>query len=86
MLHQQDALDHHKESGVMLPDEIYREPVAARIGRIPAVPFAYSIIECEVFGYQGVSYENSRVIWARAGTGCRTGAAVVVLVCVAVTR
>lgn len=40
----------------MLPDEIYREPVAARIGRIPAVPFAYSIIECEVFGYQGVSY------------------------------
>ncbi|WP_457171464.1 SMI1/KNR4 family protein [Mycobacteroides abscessus] len=56
VLHQQDALDHHKKSGVMLPDEIYREPVAARIGRIPAVPFAYSIIECEVFGYQGVSY------------------------------
>lgn len=56
VLHEQDALDHHKKSGVMLPDALYSETVATRIGRIPAIPFAYSIIQCEVFGYKSVSY------------------------------
>lgn len=54
--HDQAALDHHRESGVSLPPELYSEPVAARIGRIPATPFAVLICPYEVFGYQGVAY------------------------------
>lgn len=54
--HLQAALDHHRESGVSLPPELYSEPVAARIGRIPATPFAGLRCPYELWGYKGVAY------------------------------
>lgn len=54
--HHQAALDHHRESGVSLPPELYSEPVAARIGRIPAAPFAGLRCPYKLWGYEGVAY------------------------------
>jgi len=54
--HHQAALDHHRESGVLLPPELYSEPVAARIGRIPATPFAVLKCPYELWGYKGLAY------------------------------
>lgn len=54
--HHQAALDHHRESGVSLPAGLYSEPVAARIGRIPATPFAVLMCPYELWGYEGMAY------------------------------